>query len=221
MNIHTLLSEKIQKALVAAGAPADCEAQVRQSAKAQFGDYQANGVMAIAKQLGLPPRKLAENVVSLLKLDGIARKVDIAGPGFINIFLEPSWLANHLTAALFSPRLGIARVVTQTIVVDYSAPNIAKEMHVGHVRSTIIGDAAVRTLSFLGHNVIRANHVGDWGTQFGMLIAYLEKVQDGDEAEMQLSSLESFYRAAKQHYDEAPAFAERARGYVVKLQGGD
>lgn len=221
MNIHTLLSEKIQQALVAAGAPADCEAQVRQSAKAQFGDYQANGVMAIAKQLGLPPRKLAENVVGLLKLDGIARKVDIAGPGFINIFLEPSWLANHLAAALSSARLGITSVTPQTIMVDYSAPNVAKEMHVGHVRSTIIGDASVRTLSFLGHNVIRANHVGDWGTQFGMLIAYLEMVQNGGEAEMQLSSLESFYRAAKQHYDEEPAFAERARSYVVKLQGGD
>ncbi|MGL9723639.1 arginine--tRNA ligase [Sodalis sp. (in: enterobacteria)] len=221
MNIHTLLSEKIQQALVAAGASADCEAQVRQSAKAQFGDYQANGVMAIAKRLGLPPRALAEKVVGLLDLNGIARKVDIAGPGFINIFLDPRWLENQLVEALSSPRLGVASVAPQTIVVDYSAPNVAKEMHVGHVRSTIIGDASVRTLTFLGHNVIRANHVGDWGTQFGMLIAYLEKVQDGGEAEMQLSSLESFYRAAKQHYDEDPAFAERARGYVVKLQGGD
>lgn len=221
MNIHTLLSEKIHQALVAAGASADCEAQVRQSAKAQFGDYQANGVMAIAKRLGLPPRALAEKVVGLLDLNGIARKVDIAGPGFINIFLDPRWLENQLVGALSSPRLGVASVAPQTIVVDYSAPNVAKEMHVGHVRSTIIGDASVRTLTFLGHNVIRANHVGDWGTQFGMLIAYLEKVQDGGEAEMQLSSLESFYRAAKQHYDEDPAFAERARGYVVKLQGGD
>lgn len=220
MNIHTLLSEKIQQALVAAGAPADCESQVRQSAKAQFGDYQANGVMAIAKRLGLPPRKLAENVVDLLDLDGIARKIDIAGTGFINIFLDPRRLENHLTEALSSPRLGVASAVPQTIVVDYSAPNVAKEMHVGHVRSTIIGDASVRTLTFLGHNVIRANHVGDWGTQFGMLIAYLEKMQDGCEAEMQLSSLESFYRAAKQHYDEDPVFAERARSYVVKLQGG-
>ncbi|MEN3259319.1 arginine--tRNA ligase [Sodalis endosymbiont of Spalangia cameroni] len=221
MNIHTLLSEKIQQALVAAGASADCEAQVRQSAKAQFGDYQANGVMAIAKRLGLPPRALAEKVVGLLDLNGIARKVDIAGPGFINIFLDPRWMENQLVEALSSPRLGVASVAPQTIVVDYSAPNVAKEMHVGHVRSTIIGDASVRTLTFLGHNVIRANHVGDWGTQFGMLIAYLEKVQDGGAAEMQLSSLESFYRAAKQHYDEDPAFAERARGYVVKLQGGD
>ncbi|WP_244267478.1 arginine--tRNA ligase, partial [Sodalis-like endosymbiont of Proechinophthirus fluctus] len=146
---------------------------------------------------------------------------DIAGPGFINIFLDPRWLENHLAEALSSPRLGVLSVAPQTIVVDYSAPNVAKEMHVGHVRSTIIGDASVRTLTFLGHNVIRANHVGDWGTQFGMLIAYLEKVQDSGEAEMQLSSLESFYRAAKQHYDKDPSFAERARGYVVKLQGGD
>lgn len=221
MNIHTLLSEKIQQALVAAGASADCEAQVRQSAKAQFGDYQANGVMAIAKRLGLPPRALAEKVVGLLDLNGIARKVDIAGLGFINIFLDTRWLENQLSEAFSSTRLGVASVAPQTIVVDYSAPNVAKEMHVGHLRSTIIGDASVRTLTFLGHNVIRANHVGDWGTQFGMLIAYLEKVQDGGAAEMQLASLESFYRDAKKHYDEDPAFAERARGHVVKLQGGD
>ncbi|MGL9769337.1 MAG: arginine--tRNA ligase [Sodalis sp. (in: enterobacteria)] len=221
MNIHTFLSEKIQQALVAAGVSIDCEVQVRQSAKVQFGDYQANGVMAIAKKLGLPSRKLAEKVVGFLKLDGIARRINIAGPGFINIFLEPSWLANQLSVALSSARLGIASVAPQTIVVDYSAPNVAKEMHVGHVRSTIIGDASVRTLSFLGYNVIRANHVGDWGTQFGMLIAYLEKVQDSGEAEIQLSRLESFYCAAKQHYEQDPAFAERARGYVVKLQGGD
>lgn len=221
MNIHTLLSEKIQQSLVAAGANADCEAQVRQSTKAQFGDYQANGVMAIAKQLGLPPLVLAEKVVSLLDLKGIARKVDIAGSGFINIFLDPRWLENQLTKALSSLRLGVDSVTAKTIVVDYSAPNIAKEMHVGHLRSTIIGDTSVRTLTFLGHNVIRANHVGDWGTQFGMLIAYLEKLQDGSEAEIQLSSLEKFYRAAKKHYEEDPAFAEHARSYVVKLQGGD
>ncbi|WP_067566548.1 arginine--tRNA ligase [Candidatus Doolittlea endobia] len=221
MNVHTLLSERIHQALVAAGAPADFDAQVRQSTKAQFGDYQVNGIIAIAKELGLPPRNLAENVVGFLQLDGIASKVNIAGPGFINIFLEASWLAKHLFTALSSPRLGIVSVAPQTIVVDYSSPNVAKEMHVGHVRSTIIGDASVRTLSFLGHKVIRANHIGDWGTQFGMLIAYLQKVQNSDKAEMQLSNLESFYRAAKRHYDEDPAFAERARNYVVKLHDGD
>lgn len=221
MNIQALLSEKVRQAMIAAGAPADCEPQVRQSAKVQFGDYQANGMMAVAKKLGMAPRQLAEQVLTHLDLNGIARKTEIAGPGFINIFLEPGFLAEHVTEALKSERLGITRPAPQTIVVDYSAPNVAKEMHVGHLRSTIIGDAAVRTQEFLGHKVIRANHVGDWGTQFGMLIAYLEKQQQNNAGEMALADLEVFYREAKKHYDEDEAFAERARGYVVKLQGGD
>ncbi|EOC1456365.1 arginine--tRNA ligase [Cronobacter sakazakii] len=222
MNIQALLSEKVSQALIAAGAPADCEPQVRQSAKAQFGDYQANGVMAIAKKLGMPPRQFAEQALAHLDLTGIAAKTEIAGPGFINIFLDPAFLAKNIEAAVASDRAGVEKVsAPQTIVVDYSAPNVAKEMHVGHVRSTIIGDASVRTLEFLGHKVIRANHVGDWGTQFGMLIAYLEKQQQENAGEMALSDLEAFYREAKKHYDEDEAFAERARSYVVKLQGGD
>ncbi|WP_102781389.1 arginine--tRNA ligase [Klebsiella variicola] len=221
MNIQALLSEKVSQALIAAGAPADCEPQVRQSAKVQFGDYQANGVMAVAKKLGMAPRQLAEQVLSHLDLNGIANKVEIAGPGFINIFLDPAFLADNVNRALQSERVGVTKPQAQTIVVDYSAPNVAKEMHVGHLRSTIIGDASVRTLEFLGHKVIRANHVGDWGTQFGMLIAYLEKQQQENAGEMALADLEGFYREAKKHYDEDEAFAERARSYVVKLQGGD
>ncbi|CAH5667744.1 Arginine--tRNA ligase, partial [Klebsiella oxytoca] len=221
VNIQALLSEKVSQALIAAGASADCEPQVRQSAKVQFGDYQANGVMAVAKKLGMAPRQLAEQVLSHLDLSGIASKVEIAGPGFINIFLDPAFLAENVSSALKSERLGVAQPQAQTVVVDYSAPNVAKEMHVGHLRSTIIGDAAVRTLEFLGHKVIRANHVGDWGTQFGMLIAYLEKQQQENAGEMALADLEGFYREAKKHYDEDEAFAERARSYVVKLQGGD
>lgn len=207
--------------MIAAGAPADCEPQVRQSAKVQFGDYQANGMMAVAKKLGMAPRQLAEQVLTHLDLNGIASKVEIAGPGFINIFLDPAFLAQHVQQALASDRLGVTQPTKQTVVVDYSAPNVAKEMHVGHLRSTIIGDAAVRTLEFLGHKVIRANHVGDWGTQFGMLIAWLEKQQQENAGEMALADLEGFYRDAKKHYDEDEAFAERARSYVVKLQGGD
>ena len=221
MNIQALLSEKVSQAMIAAGAPADCEPQVRQSAKVQFGDYQANGMMAVAKKLGMAPRQLAEQVLTHLDLNGIASKVEIAGPGFINIFLDPAFLAQHVQQALASNRLGVTQPAKQTVVVDYSAPNVAKEMHVGHLRSTIIGDAAVRTLEFLGHNVIRANHVGDWGTQFGMLIAWLEKQQQENAGEMALADLEGFYRDAKKHYDEDEAFAERARSYVVKLQGGD
>ncbi|WP_274864082.1 arginine--tRNA ligase [Serratia marcescens] len=221
MNIQVLLSDKVSQALIAAGAPADCEAQVRPSAKAQFGDYQANGVMSVAKKLGMPPRQLAEKVVQLLDLGDVAGKVEIAGPGFINIFLNSDWVARQADQVLNAPKLGIAPVEPQTIVIDYSAPNVAKEMHVGHLRSTIIGDAAARTQEFLGHKVIRANHVGDWGTQFGMLIAYLEKMQNENASDMGLSDLEQFYREAKKHYDEDAEFAERARAYVVKLQGGD
>ncbi|MEY4922443.1 MAG: arginine--tRNA ligase [Pseudomonadota bacterium] len=221
MNIQALLSDKVSQALIAAGAPADSEAQVRQSAKAQFGDYQANGVMAVAKKLGMPPRQLAEKIIELLDLTGIASKIEIAGPGFINIFLDRQWVAKKVEYALTAAKLGVAPVKPQTVVVDYSAPNVAKQMHVGHLRSTIIGDAAVRTLEFLGHNVIRANHVGDWGTQFGMLIAYLEKMQNENASDMGLSDLELFYQQAKKTYDEDEDFAQRARAYVVKLQSGD
>ncbi|MGB9096986.1 arginine--tRNA ligase [Erwinia sp.] len=221
MNIQALLSEKVSQAMIAAGAPADCEAQVRQSAKVQFGDYQANGIMAVAKTLKMAPRQLAEDVLKHLDLTGIASKVEIAGPGFINLFLDKQWLSAQIDSVTAAPRLGVTPVTPQTIVIDYSAPNVAKEMHVGHVRSTIIGDAAVRTLEFLGHNIIRANHVGDWGTQFGMLIAFLEKQQNEHHEEHALADLEVFYREAKRTYDEDPEFAERARAYVVKLQGGD
>ena len=221
MNIQSILSEKIKQAMIAAGADAQCEALVRQSGKVQFGDYQANGIMPAAKKLGLNPREFAQSVLDKAELQEIAEKTEIAGPGFINIFLKDAWLADNINRAVQDPKLGVHNPEKQTVVVDYSSPNVAKEMHVGHLRSTIIGDAVVRTLEFLGNNVIRANHVGDWGTQFGMLIAYLEKMENEHATEMELSDLEAFYRAAKKHYDEDPVFAEKARNYVVKLQSGD
>ncbi|QUC06568.1 arginine--tRNA ligase [Aggregatibacter sp. oral taxon 513] len=221
MNIQSILSEKIKQAMIAAGADAQCEALVRQSGKVQFGDYQANGIMPVAKKLGLNPREFAQSVLDKAELQDIAEKTEIAGPGFINIFLKETWLADKISCAVQDPKLGVHNPKKQTVVVDYSSPNVAKEMHVGHLRSTIIGDAVVRTLEFLGNNVIRANHVGDWGTQFGMLIAYLEKMENEHASEMELSDLEAFYRAAKKHYDEDPVFAEKARNYVVKLQSGD
>ncbi|MCG3730442.1 arginine--tRNA ligase [Vibrio cincinnatiensis] len=222
MNIQALINDKVSQALEAAGAPAGTPAAVRQSAKPQFGDYQANGVMGAAKKLGMNPREFAQKVLDVLDLDGIASKTEIAGPGFINIFLCESFLAQQAELALADAALGVAKETPQTIVVDYSAPNVAKEMHVGHLRSTIIGDAVVRTLEFLGHNVIRANHIGDWGTQFGMLIANLERVQQqSGEVSMELADLEAFYRESKKLYDEDETFAEKARNYVVKLQSGD
>jgi len=221
VNIQSILSEKIKQAMIAAGADAQCEALVRQSGKVQFGDYQANGIMPAAKKLGLNPREFAQSVLDKAELQDIAEKTEIAGPGFINIFLKNTWLAENINRAVQDPKLGVHNPEKQTVVVDYSSPNVAKEMHVGHLRSTIIGDAVVRTLEFLGNHVIRANHVGDWGTQFGMLIAYLEKMENEHASEMELSDLEAFYRAAKKHYDEDPVFAGKARNYVVKLQSGD
>ncbi|WP_288063359.1 arginine--tRNA ligase [Rodentibacter caecimuris] len=221
MNIQSILSDKIKQAMIAAGADESCDALVRQSGKPQFGDYQANGIMAAAKKKNLAPREFAQSVLMKANLADIAEKLEIAGPGFINIFLNPNWIAEQISHTLNQSNLGIQTLDKQTVVIDYSSPNVAKEMHVGHLRSTIIGDAVARTLEFLGHKVIRANHVGDWGTQFGMLIAYLEKMQNENASEMELQDLEAFYREAKKHYDEDEQFAEKARNYVVKLQSGD
>lgn len=221
MNIQQILADKIKQAMIAAGADANIKPLVRQSGKPEFGDYQANGAMGAAKKLGMNPREFAQKILDNVNLDGIAEKLEIAGPGFINIFLNQEWLANNASSTLQAVNLGIKTANPQTILIDYSSPNVAKEMHVGHLRSTIIGDAVVRTLEFLGNKVIRANHVGDWGTQFGMLIAYLEKMENENASEMELSDLEAFYRAAKENYDSDEAFAEKARNYVVKLQGGD
>lgn len=223
MNIQTLLNNRIQKAMVTAGADEGAPALVRQSAKVQFGDYQANGMMGVAKQLKMNPREFAQKVIDVLDLSDIAIKVEIAGPGFINIFLKDAWLSKEQIQLRTSNRLDVGEVTSpETVVVDYSAPNLAKEMHVGHLRSTVIGDAVVRTLEFLGHNVIRQNHVGDWGTQFGMLLAYMERLRaESAEISMLLSDLETFYRAAKTCFDDDEAFATRARELVVSLQSGD
>ncbi len=220
MTIQQLINQKVQAALAAAGV-LDAPAVVQPSSKVGFGDYQANGVMGAAKALKMNPRELAQKVVDALDLEGIAEKVEIAGPGFINIHLAPEFLARRSEAALKDARLGVTLPAKQTVVIDYSSPNLAKEMHVGHLRSTIIGDSIARVLSFMGHDVIRQNHVGDWGTQFGMLTAYLVETQQTGKAGMELGDLETFYRNAKIRFDESEDFANRAREYVVRLQGGD
>lgn len=220
MSLLDLLTERAEAALAKAGAPG-APALVQLAGKAEFGDYQINGVMAAAKQLKLPPRTLAAHVVQCLDLAGIAQRVEIAGPGFINLYLDPQFLAQRCAAALADVRLAVTLPPAQNIMVEYSSPNLAKEMHVGHLRSTIIGDVLARVLTFLGHRVVRANHVGDWGTQFGMLVAYLVDMQQEQASALQLNDLEVFYRNAKVRFDESAEFAQRARDYVVKLQGGD
>jgi len=214
--------------MVAAGLPIGTNPALSLSNRPEFGDYQANGVMGAAKKLKTNPRELATKVVAELDLDGIASKVELAGPGFINIHLSDDWLAAQLNHVAQDDNIGVAqRGISaddkqQTVVVDYSAPNLAKEMHVGHLRSTIIGDAVVRALEFRGDKVIRQNHMGDWGTQFGMLIAHLsDKLASDEVAETALADLENFYREAKVRFDNEEGFADRARADVVKLQSGD
>jgi arginyl-tRNA synthetase len=221
-SIKAILSEHFQRAMQSAGIPSECEAHIAPSKKVGFGDYQANGAMAAAKKMGKNPRELAQLMIDHLDIDFIAESTEIAGPGFINIHLRNDWLAQQLQLSRKNPTEALKTQTPQTIVVDYSGPNLAKEMHVGHLRSTIIGDALVRLLELQGHKVIRQNHVGDWGTQFGMLLVELEShLQGGEQAELALKDLEGFYQRSKKHFDESEEFANKARDYVVKLQSGD
>lgn len=205
------------------GIPNDYSPHLAISKKAGFGDYQANGAMAAAKSMKANPRELAQAIVNSLDLTGVAEKVEIAGPGFINIHLQNDWLARQLENSSNAKNLDAQSThEPQTVVVDYSSPNLAKEMHVGHLRSTIIGDCLARILEFNGDTVIRQNHVGDWGTQFGMLIAELEAhLSEGEQPDFALKDLEGFYQQAKAHFDTDETFANKARDYVVKLQSGD
>ena len=214
------------------GAPLD--PQLVPASKPEFGDFQANGALPLAKPLGRKPRDIAAAIVAELAADpafaALAETPQIAGPGFINLTVRPERLAAELAARLGDPRLGVPTAAEdlggdpQPVIVDFSSPNIAKEMHVGHLRSTIIGDSLARVLEFRGHPVLRLNHVGDWGTQFGMLITHLKQVapealQTADAVD--LGDLVVFYRQAKQRFDEDPIFQSQSREEVVRLQGGD
>ncbi|HUR18320.1 MAG TPA: arginine--tRNA ligase [Acidimicrobiales bacterium] len=197
--------------------------QLRRSQQAQFGDYQANIAMGMARLVGRSPRDVAQAIVEVLEVDDQCDKVEVAGPGFINLTMRPDHLAAAVAAVAGDDDLGLVRAGTpETVIVDYSGPNVAKEMHVGHLRSTVIGDALVRTLGAVGHRVIRQNHLGDWGTPFGMLIEHLADL--GTEAgapSPSIGDLDAFYQDARAKFEADPAFAERARARVVTLQGGD
>jgi arginyl-tRNA synthetase len=223
LTIRESLEAGITEALVNVTGQRDARAQVIYATRAEFGDYQANGVMSVARQLRTNPRELALKVVAEINCGDLLAKAEVAGPGFINLFLSTDALAQRAGECLNDATKLILPVnKPQTIVVDYSSPNLAKEMHVGHLRGTIIGDAIVHVLEALGHCVIRQNHVGDWGTQFGMLIAHLTTMSDDEKAlTNNLADLEVFYREAKQRFDADPEFAELARSYVVRLQRGD
>lgn len=220
MNLKNLLDKRVAQAMHAAGIT-DTPAVVKQTRRVEFGHYQANGIMAAGKKLKVNPRSLAEEV--LVRLAGESDlKFEIAGPGFINITLTPRFLARALKTVQKTDRLGIDQKPARKFVVDYSAPNLAKEMHIGHLRPTTIGDCAVRILEFLGQDVIRANHVGDWGSQFGSLLAYMDQLSaQGEILSTELKDLEKFYRSASALFRSDETFATKARSYVVRLQGGD
>ena len=224
-DIKSILADKFAFAIEAAyGAEhRDADPLINVTNNPEFGDYQANVAMSLAKSIGDKPRNIANAIVENLVLENICNKVEIAGPGFINLYLEQSFINDQIKAMAEAVNLGIKSAETpETIVVDYSAPNVAKEMHVGHLRSTVIGDAIVRILMAQGHKVIRQNHMGDWGTQFGMLIEYLVDTGWHDEnAHSSIGDLELLYQQAKQKFDQDTEFAERCRKRVVDLQGGN
>ncbi len=220
------LKDKLQKALskTFGNEYANCDPILVPASKPEFGDYQANMALSLAKKLGEKPRDMAQKVVENLDVSDICEKPEIAGPGFINLRLKISYLEAQILKVNNDPRLGVPIAeYPKREIVDFSSPNIAKEMHVGHLRSTIIGDAIARILEFKGHDVLRLNHVGDWGTQFGMLITNLREVSP--EAlttanALEIGDLVNFYKQAKKRFDEDEDFQERARQEVVKLQAG-
>ena len=224
-TLKLTLSQIAGDALSEASGLENCDPNVITASKPEFGDYQSNGVMSVAKKIGSKPRELANLVVEAITAQAspLIERLEVAGPGFINIHLSDAALiqrANEIEGDL--GKLIPPADTPEKIVVDYSSPNLAKEMHVGHLRGTIIGDCLARVLERQGHEIIRQNHVGDWGTQFGMLISYMRELGEAQgDLPTQLADLESFYRAAKQRFDEDPEFANIARSSVVKLQGGD
>ena len=221
------LTTQLDRAIVAAlGADyAGTDPLLGLSSNPKFGDYQANMAMGLSKQLGQQPRVIAQSIVDNLNVSEICEVPQIAGPGFINFTVKPSYLTTQLQAMQLDSRLGVAVAEkSQRVVVDFSSPNIAKEMHVGHLRSTILGDCIARVLEFRGHDVLRLNHVGDWGTQFGMLILYLREAYPQaliTADALDLGDLVALYKQAKQRFDEDPEFQEAARKEVVKLQAKD
>ncbi len=225
--IQTQISTAFRSAIQSAfGFESDPMVTVAQNLN--FGDYQCNAAMGLVKRVSestgakANPRQIAEQIKAAVEpvLGDMISEVSIAGPGFINVRLAPEWLAARLADAINDDRLALPEAEkTETVVVDYSGPNVAKQMHVGHLRSTIIGDCIARVLDFQGHNIVRQNHLGDWGTQFGMLIAHLRSTPEG-QAGNHIEDLEQFYQQAKKRFDDEPAFQDEARATVVKLQGG-
>lgn len=213
-SLPALLSERVE-------AVAGVDPELRPATKPQFGHFQSNVALRLAKTEGVPPREIAQRIVDKLGIDDLCETPDIAGPGFINFRLKTSVLAAAVNKLAADENLGISQVAEpERVVIDYSSPNVAKQMHVGHLRSTIIGDCFNRVLSATGEDVIAQNHIGDWGRQFGMLIEQIID-EDLDLGSLDLAGAEELYKRANESLNSSEEFADRARARVVKLQGGD
>ncbi|QJC38742.1 arginine--tRNA ligase [Enterobacteriaceae endosymbiont of Donacia fulgens] len=220
MNIKKILSKKIHKSMIKVGIPKKYNVILRSCKRKELGHYQINGIISAAIYLNINPNDLAIKVVKNLNIKKIISKITISKLGFINLFIKKEWLSKQINLLINSKKLGLTKkIISKNIVIDYSSPNIAKEMHVGHLRSTIIGDSVVRILSFVGHNVIKSNHIGDWGTNFGILIAFLKLKNKKNN--LLLADIEKLYKQAQKKYIEDVNFAKEAKLYVVKLQKKD
>jgi arginyl-tRNA synthetase len=219
---ESALGSVVQQAL-AAEFGADYAAADPLIRPSSFADYQSNVAMSLSRSIGKPPRDVAAQVAAGLAGGDLISTAEVSGPGFINLTLQGSWIARQATAQLVDPRLGVPlSAENDLVVVDYSGPNVAKELHAGHLRATSVGDAVVRVLEYLGHTVVRAAHLGDWGTQFGMLIEHaLEVGDDATYKQLVTGEFTAFYQAARQRFDTDPGFAKRSRERVVLLQAGD
>jgi arginyl-tRNA synthetase len=214
-----LLADRLRSAFEAVAGRPGVDPVVRPS---EHADVQANGALPLAKELGRPPREVAQAVLDAADLSGLASAAEIAGPGFVNVTFDPAWIAGLTTAVATDARLGVpAATERERVIVDYSAPNVAKEMHIGHLRTTVIGDALVRVLDFLGHDVVRENHIGDWGRPFGMLIEHLVDIGAESAARLGVGDLDAFYREATTKFADDDEFRARARQRVVLLQSMD
>ncbi len=220
-TFQALLARKLSAALVAADLPNAGE--ITQATDARFGDYQTNAALVLAKQRGENPRALAQKIIDVLDVANLCEPPQIAGAGFINFSLRPDALAQQVSALLLDDRLGVAKTnVPKRIVIDFGSPNVAKPMHVGHIRSTVLGDSLARIAQFLGHDVIRDNHIGDWGTQFGMVIHGWKHLLDRSALERDpIAELVRIYKETNERGNADPAVREECREELVKLQAGD
>ncbi|QCI26727.1 arginine--tRNA ligase [Buchnera aphidicola (Thelaxes californica)] len=222
MNIKCFISNIVKKTILKIGITDTFDPMIKIIQKKNLGHYQSNGIMHLAYIKKIEPVKFAKKIVKLIPLSCIFIKICVISPGFVNFYINQKWIEDNINKIFYKTRLGIKKLIPKTVIIDYSSPNVAKDMHIGHLRSTILGDVSARIAEFLGHKVIRANHIGDWGTQFGMIIAlYEEQNPSFKKKKMKLEIIEKLYQKSKKKFEQEKKFSEKARWYVTRLHQKD